>query len=571
MNTVIYARYSSAGQTEQSIEGQLRVCKEYAERNGYFVIGEYIDRATTGTNDNRPQFQQMLEDAKKGEFKFILVYKLDRFARNKYDSTVHKHNLAKMGIKVISATESISDSPEGKLLEGLLEMVAEMFSADFSQKVKRGMKESRLKGHFVGGKLLYGYKIIDKKPVIDEDKAEAVRYAFSEYAKGKSKKQIVAELNAKGFRTNQGKPFTFNSFEYCLSNRKYIGVDNADGVENVTRYPRIIEDELFFKVQERLETTRKRPATKKADIEYLLSGKCFCDLCDSTMFGISGTSKTKGQKHRYYACSCQYKLKHCSKKYEKKFDLEQEVAVATLLYVLAKGYYEEIASRLEKEYANENDERAIKELERQIRKINTEIDKLFDLFYKAENDEFRKRMNAKAAELEQNKKTLITELARLKNSQTKRMNREEMILMFIGILSKRKIGDEEFMKFLIKEFVKSVYVSEKEITIYYNIGNDNEPHKIPKNKRNQHKKKAEPLSSANSPDTNNPANGVRISDTLVHQTKENTDTDKNRSPYFLFGISVREKHRFIRAEAYEISQRFHGFALDKARAPLYNI
>lgn len=516
MNTVIYARYSSAGQTEQSIEGQLRVCKEHAERNGYFVIGEYIDRATTGTNDNRPQFQQMIEDAKKGEFKFILVYKLDRFARNKYDSVVHKHNLAKLGVRVISATESISDSPEGALLEGLLEMVAEMFSKDLSQKVKRGMKESRLKGQFVGGSILYGYKIVDKKPVVDEEKAEAVRYAFSEYAKGKSKKQIVTELNAKGYRTNKGKPFTFNSFEYCLSNRKYIGVDNADGVENVTRYPRIIEDELFFKVQERLETTRKRPAANKADIDYLLSGKCFCDLCDNTMFGISGTSKTKGQKHRYYACSCQYKFKHCSKKYEKKNNLEQEVALNTLLYVLAKGYYEAIAKRLDKEYANENDERAIKELERQIRKTNSDIDKHFDLFCKTENDEFRKRMNAKATELEQNKKTLIGELARLKNNQTKRMSREDMILMFISILSKREIGDEEFTKFLIKEFVKSVYVSEEEITIYYTIGDDNEPHKIPKNKRTEHKKKAEPLSSANLSDSDNPK-GVRISNIMVRR------------------------------------------------------
>jgi len=101
--------------------------------------------------------------------------------------------------------------------------------------------------------------------------------------------------------------------------------DNADGVENVTRYPRIIEDELFFRVQEKLEATRKRPATKKAEIAYLLSGKLFCDMCEATMFGISGTSKTKGQKHRYYACSCQYKFKHCIKKYEKNPNLSKRL------------------------------------------------------------------------------------------------------------------------------------------------------------------------------------------------------------------------------------------------------
>ncbi|MCL2797650.1 MAG: recombinase family protein [Firmicutes bacterium] len=339
MNTVIYARYSSAGQTEQSIEGQLRVCKEYAERNGYFVIGEYVDQATTGTSDNRPQFQQMLQDARKGEFKYVLVYRLDRFARNKYHSVVHKHNLGKLGVKVISATEAISDSPEGKLLEGLLEMVAEMFSSNLSATVKRGMRESRLKGNFVGGSILYGYKVVDKKPVIDGEKAKAVRYMFEQYADGKRKVQIVAELNALGYRTNKGGLFTLNSFQYTLSNRKYIGVDEADGEENVVRYPRIIEDALFNKVQERLEITKKRPAANKADVSYLLSGKLLCKHCEASMFGISGTSGTKGEKHRYYACSRQYKFKTCDKKYNKKGELEIEIAYSTLRYVLNDLFY----------------------------------------------------------------------------------------------------------------------------------------------------------------------------------------------------------------------------------------
>jgi hypothetical protein len=238
------------------------------------------------------------------------------------------------------------------------------------------------------------------------------------------------------------------------------------------------------------------------------------------MFGISGTSKTKGQKHRYYACRAHYNLKQCDKHNEKKYDLEQKVAISTILYVLASGYYEEIAKRLDKEYQSESDERAIKETEWQIRAVNAELDKHFELFYKADNDAFRERMNKKAAELEQNRKTLITELARLKNAQTKRMTREDMIIYFIDILSKREIGDEEFMKFLIREFVKSVYVSESEITIYYTIGKDNDPNnpgRIQRQTRQKHKEKAEPLSPANSSDTTTQSKGVRISDTVVHQ------------------------------------------------------
>jgi len=180
---------------------------------------------------------------------------------------------------------------------------------------------------------------------------------------------------------------------------------------------------------------------------------------------------------------------------------------------LYKGYFEEITKRLSKEYASDTDEIAIKELERQIRKTNFEIDRHFDLFYKAENYEFRKRTNDKATELEQNKKILIAELARLKNNQTKRMTEEEMLLLFINILHKRET-EEDFAKFLIKEFVKSVYVSEEEITIYYHLGNDNEPHKISKEDRQNHKKKAERLNSA-SPSENT---RVRISSVMVRRT-----------------------------------------------------
>ena len=155
-NIVIYARYSSEKQTEQSIEGQLRVCHEFAERNNNNIVNEYIDRAMTGTNDHRPAFQQMIEDSIKKEFEFVLVYKLDRFSRSKYDNAIYKHKLQQNGVKVISATESISNTPEGALMEGLLEMFAEMYIKDLSEKVKRGMRESILKGNFIGGRTLFG-------------------------------------------------------------------------------------------------------------------------------------------------------------------------------------------------------------------------------------------------------------------------------------------------------------------------------------------------------------------------------------------------------------------------------
>lgn len=124
---VIYARYSSDRQTEQSIEGQMRVCKEYAEKNGYVIVSEYVDRAMTGTNDKRPAFRQVISDSKKHEWSFVLVYKFDRFARSRYDSAINKSILKKNGVKVVSATEQISNTPEGIILEKCLKVLPSIF------------------------------------------------------------------------------------------------------------------------------------------------------------------------------------------------------------------------------------------------------------------------------------------------------------------------------------------------------------------------------------------------------------------------------------------------------------
>ena len=139
MNAVIYARFSSHNQTEQSIEGQLKTCYEFAQKNGYTIVGEYIDRAISGTTDNRPDFLRMIEDSAKKGFQYVLVYQLDRFARNRYDSATYKAKLKKNGVRVLSARENITDDASGILVEGLLESMAEYYSAELAQKIRRGM------------------------------------------------------------------------------------------------------------------------------------------------------------------------------------------------------------------------------------------------------------------------------------------------------------------------------------------------------------------------------------------------------------------------------------------------
>ena len=185
-----YCRYSSHGQTEQSIEGQLRDNYAFAEREGYTIVAEYIDRARTGRSDNRNDFQRMIADAAKKQFSVIIVWKLDRFARNRYDSAMYKARLKKYGVRVISATESLTDTPEGIILEGMLESMAEYYSANLSVNVKRGQRETVAKGKYCGGTIPYGYKTQDGKLVPDEKTAPVIRYVFEQYAQGTSKKEL---------------------------------------------------------------------------------------------------------------------------------------------------------------------------------------------------------------------------------------------------------------------------------------------------------------------------------------------------------------------------------------------
>ena len=321
---VIYARYSSDRQTEQSIEGQLRVCTEYAERNDIVVIDTYIDRAMTGTNDKRTEFQRMLKDSVKKAWDYVLVYKIDRFGRNKYEIAMNKHTLKNNGIKLLSAMENIPDTPEGIILESLLEGMAEYYSAELSQKVKRGMNETRQKGNFTGGYLPYGYKKDGKKVVIDEDQAKIVCLIYERYAKNVYVKDIISELNELGL-TNKGRPFCKNSIHRILQNEKYSGVYHYKDETFTNIYPQIVPTDLFKLVHNKNDNNKY--GSHSPFVNYLLRKKIVCGYCGKTVNGITGTSKS-GKVKRYYSCSGRYLKKSCKKKSVRKDALEDVVLQA---------------------------------------------------------------------------------------------------------------------------------------------------------------------------------------------------------------------------------------------------
>lgn len=260
---VIYARYSSNSQTEQSIEGQLRVCQQFAQTNDLLIVDTYIDRAMTGTNDNRAAFQKMLADSKKRQFNFVIVYKLDRFARNKFEAINNKQKLKENGVRILSAMENIPDTPEGSLMESLLEGFNQYFSEELRQKVNRGLKESWLKGNATGGNGLFGYDIVNKKYVVNAYETQIIQEIFTKYAQGYKAVAIAEELKMRGAKRKNGKIIDIKYVYFILHNERYTGKVEHHGVIYDKIFPQIISDELWLAVKSINEENKIAPSRKK--------------------------------------------------------------------------------------------------------------------------------------------------------------------------------------------------------------------------------------------------------------------------------------------------------------------
>ena len=246
MDVVIYARYSSHNQQETSIEGQLKVCYDYCKLNEYNVVGEYIDRAFSGTTDNRPDFLRMIDDSSNKTFQAVVVYQLDRFSRSRKDSTAYKAYLKKRGIRVLSARENIGEDASGIMLEGMLETMAEYYSVELSQKVKRGMNINASKCLTTGGNRTLGFKVDENKRFqIDPETAPIVELIFNKYAEGISIQKITELLNEQGYKTVKGLPFGKNSIRNILCNKRYIGIYTYKGTETPGGMPRNSTDDTI--------------------------------------------------------------------------------------------------------------------------------------------------------------------------------------------------------------------------------------------------------------------------------------------------------------------------------------
>lgn len=459
---VIYARYSSERQTEQSIEGQLRVCNDYAERNDLKIVGTYIDRAMTGKNDNRKDFQRMLRDCSKHEWEIVLVYKLDRFSRNKYEMAIHRKTLRDNGVRLVSAMENIPDSPEGIILESLIEAMAEYYSVELAQKVRRGQIENLKKGKWLGGQILYGYKAENKRLVIDEEKAKIVVYIYEQYFAGKIVPDIIADLTAKGIY-HLGKPFKKCVMYYILSNEKYSGIFHYQGEIYDNVYPKIVPDYLFKAVQSMM--AKNKLGRNSKDMVYYLRGKVFCGYCGRRINAETGTSMN-GEIKYYYKCGGRKDRNGCTKKTLRKDELEQLVIDTTIKVLDNNDNLSAIADKIMAVHEAKMHDRSVLNLLLQEEQATQKaIDNMLTAIQQGIiTDSTKKRMEDLEDKLQTVRQKILAEQATIENQLTK-----EKIIDYL------KSGIKKKPQAMLNLLINKIILYDDKIEIHYNYTENNDP------------------------------------------------------------------------------------------------
>ena len=461
MKAVIYARYSSDSQREESIDGQIRECTEYAERNGITILGSYVDRALSARTDDRPDFQRMIADSEKRLFDIVLVWKLDRFSRDRYDSAHYKHILKKNGVRVMSVKENISDGPEGIILESILEGYAEYYSAELSEKIQRGQTENALKCKTNGGTLPLGYCSDNEQNILIDPITAAIPIEiFTRYDNGETIKEICDELNSRGLKTRNGKKFKVNGVSIILSNRKYIGEYRYRDVVTPDGIPAIIDKDMFERVQERMAKNKRAPARKKAEDEYLLTTKLFCGKCQSMMVGESGTSHTK-EVHRYYKCVSVKHNRGCDKKTVRKEWIENIVIEEVKKLLANQDIIEDFVNRT---IAALNQENTVLPL---LRKKFAETQKGIDNLVNAiQMGIISPSTKQRLDELEREKAELSVEI--MKEEMARPTITKENILCYFEQFRKLNTNKIEHRRRLIDSFVNAIFLYDDKMVITFN-------------------------------------------------------------------------------------------------------
>lgn len=472
---VLYLRYSSVGQNEQSIEGQRTVCTEFAERNGIEIVDEYVDRARSASKatGKRTSFLKMIHDSSKGLFDTVLVYKLDRFARDRFDAVCYKRELAENGVSVISACETLGTGAQSILIESVLEGLNAYYSVELSEKIRRGINESVKKHRYLGGPVPFGMKVVDGRLTPDELTAPAIVEAFEMCAAGYSYVEIARSWEKQGFKSWKGQPFRPKSLVKMLKSKRYIGYYVYDDVEIPDCIEPIVSKELFEEVQRVMKTNNKRRKSHKDNNRFLLTGKLICGNCGEAMTGESGKSRN-GTVHYYYSCHGKKGLKNgCTKKNIRKDVIESFVAQKAREQ-LTGGFISTLVNELSKvidEYQSR--ESRIPMLTDHLKDVDSQLDNLIQLLSSGVKS---KTIIEKVEALEDEKELLNQQISDEKARESNKIHKQDIVNYLIG-LRENKINDDNA---LIATFIDKVVLFDpddtgnSQIKIIYKLSDGND-------------------------------------------------------------------------------------------------
>ena len=496
MIVVAYARYSSEAQRDgYSIEAQLRAITEWAEREGHVLLRTYVDEARSGTNDNRERFQDMISDAAKGEFQAVVVHKLDRFARNRYDSAVYRHALKQHGVRVVSVLEPLDDSPESAMMEAVLEGMAEYYSRNLSREVRKGKKEAALLGRFVGGPVPFGYSVTkDHRYAVNEEEALVIRQMFSMLENGSSYADVARWATSQGYRTRTGRYFTEAGISSLISNTLLIGRYTYARKSRVGQEPIVFEDAIppiidsatFWRVNEMKKARERGPRPRKKEEEYLLTGYLFCELCGRHVYGFksraSFTTKS-GEAHVYekrsYRCSTKggvnsgrrldpgYVRETCDLKNLPKETLESFVfsAIDEVLFggLTADWIVAELTVRKKTEKRPEAS--VLASYKKELSKIKTQKERLLDLYLSGGID--KGVYSARAGDFAAREQFLAAEVSRLSAPVTSNVDAGKIKAALDAFRKSANADSPEYKRRLLSAFVEKITVSNERLVIYF--------------------------------------------------------------------------------------------------------
>ena len=460
---VAYARYSSAGQRDVSIEQQLLDIRAFAKREGYTLVHEYADHARSGFKNTsaRTAFQSMMASAETGAFDTVISWKVDRFGRNREESALFKGRLRRFGVKVLYAMEPIPEGSAGVLLEGMLEATAEWYSRQLSENVTRGMTDNARRCLYNGTRILGYTRGPDGRYALQPDEAAVVRNIFSLYTSGMSAARICRQLNAQGVRTSRGCAFAPESLLRLLSNERYTGVYIWGDIRVPGGMPAIIEKSVFEEAQ-RMKNKSSRHIEQHA-VDFLLTGKAFCGLCGAAMIGDSGVSHT-GDRHYYYACQSRKARKGCTKKSHRKDILESSVVDFILDHVLSDEEIGRIADTVMALQEDELKSSPLASMEAERSEIVKQIDNINNAIAAGV---WSSTTVTKLKSLEDAAETLRVSIETLRYSQSQLLDRDR-VLFFLHRFTKGDRNDPLLRRSIIETFVNAVYVFDDHLDLVIN-------------------------------------------------------------------------------------------------------